>query len=72
LPQVVYRFNESFSATVGANFFFGREQFVNSPISELRAGQNRTGDHAYEEAAENGLAVLRDRDEIYLTLRYTF
>jgi hypothetical protein len=72
LPQVVYRFSENFSAAVGANFFFGREQFVESPISELRAGLNRTGDHAYDEVVENGLAVLRERDEIYMTLRYTF
>jgi hypothetical protein len=72
LPQVIYRFSENFSATVGANFFFGRQQLVDSPISELRAGLNRTGEHAYQDAQENGLAVLRDRDEIYMTLRYTF
>jgi hypothetical protein len=72
LPQLVYRFTENLSATVGANFFFGRQQFVDSAISELRAGLNRTGENAYEDAAENGLSALRDRDEIYMTLRYTF
>ena len=72
LPQVVYRFNENFSATVGANFFFGREQFVDSAVSELRAGMNRVGKHAYQDSVENALAVLRDRDEIYMLLRYTF
>jgi hypothetical protein len=72
LPQVIYRFTENFSATVGANFFFGRYQMVDSAVSELRAGLNRTGDHAYEDATENGLTPLHDRDEIYMTLRYTF
>jgi hypothetical protein len=72
LPQVTYRFTENLSAAVGANFFFGRQQLVDSPVAELRAGLNRTGDDAYRDAAENGLSPLRDRDEIYLTLRYTF
>jgi hypothetical protein len=72
LPQITYRFSENLSASVGANFFFGRQQLVDSPIAELRAGLNRTGRDAYKDAAENGLSPLRDRDEIYLTLRYTF
>jgi hypothetical protein len=72
LPQVIYRFTESFSGSVGVNLFFGRQQFVDSAVSELRAGLNRTGRHAYKDAAENGLSVLRDRDEIYMTVRYTF
>src|SRR5690606_26529329 len=72
LPQVIYRFTENLSATVGANFFFGRQQLVDSAVSELRAGTNRTGAHAYKDPVENGLSPLRDRDEIYMTLRYTF
>jgi len=72
LPQVVYRFTENLSATVGANFFFGRQQLVDSAVSELRAGLNRTGSDAYKDPVENGLTPLRDRDEIYMTLRYTF
>jgi hypothetical protein len=30
------------------------------------------GSHAYQDAAENGLSLLRDRDEAFLTVRYTF
>jgi hypothetical protein len=72
LPQLIYRFTENFSATIGMNFFFGRQEYVDSAVSELRAGLNRTGRHAYKDAVENGLSPLRERDEIYTTLRYTF
>ena len=33
---------------------------------------NRTGRHAYKDFAENGLSAVRDRDEIFLRVRYTF
>jgi hypothetical protein len=33
---------------------------------------NRVGDHAYQDAVENALAVVRERDEIFMRLRYTF
>lgn len=72
LPQVTYRFSENLSASVGMNLFFGRQQMVDSPLTELRAGLNRTGRNAYQDAVENGLSALRDRDEVYMLLRYTF
>jgi len=72
LPQVTYRFTEAFSASVGVNLFFGREQFKVGPINEIRPALNRVGSHAYDTAVENGLSVLRTHDEIFTTLRYTF
>jgi hypothetical protein len=72
LPQVTYRFSESFSASLGLNFFFGREQFKVGPINEIRPALNRVGDHAYDDAVENGLTVLQNHDEFYTTIRYTF
>jgi hypothetical protein len=72
LPSVSYRFTESFSATVGSNIFFGRQQLRDAPINEIRPGLNRVGSNAYDDAVENGLSALRERDEIYLTIRYTF
>jgi len=33
---------------------------------------DRVGRHAYEDFVENGLTAIRDRDEIFLRLRYTF
>ncbi len=34
--------------------------------------RNRVGGHAYQDAHENGLAPVRDRDEVFVRLRYTF
>ena len=34
-------------------------------------GQN-FGRYAYTTTVENGLAIIRERDEIFLRLRYTF
>ena len=72
LPSIAYRFNEAFSATVGVNVFWGREELVDAPLNEIRPGLNRTGHEAYQDAVENGLSAVRQRDEVYLLLRYTF
>jgi hypothetical protein len=71
LPSVTYRFSENFSASFGMNFFFGR---FNERVPYLMppAIGNRVGRHAYSDFVENGLAVVRDRDEFYFRLRYTF
>jgi hypothetical protein len=34
--------------------------------------QRRTRRHAFKDFAENGLSAVRDRDEIFLRVRYTF
>lgn len=72
LPSVVYRFTESFSATLGANVFMGRQQMIDSSINEIRPGVNRTGRNAYQDAVERGLSAVREHDEIFLQVRYTF
>jgi hypothetical protein len=72
LPSIVYRFTESFSVTVGSNVFFGRQQLRDAPINEFRPALNRVGSGAYEDPVETGLAAVREHDEIYLTIRYTF
>jgi hypothetical protein len=71
LPSISYRFTENFSVTVGANVFWGRQQLRDSPINEIRP-LNRVGSDAYKDPVENGLSPLRERDEVYLTIRYTF
>jgi len=67
-----YRYNDAFSIAVGAAFFMGSEQFV--PMAERPIGPpgNRLGSHAYENSIEPGFSVIRDRDELWLRLRYTF
>ena len=72
LPSVTYRFTENFSGTVGMNFFFGRFQTVDMPIQGLGTVGGESGRLAYQESVENGLAVVRERDEFYMRLRYTF
>ena len=39
--------------------FFGRQQLRDSAINEIRPGLNRTGNDAYKDAVDNGLAALR-------------
>jgi hypothetical protein len=72
LPSVAYRFTESFSATVGMNFFWGRWEYEDMPIAPLGTIGTEQGSLAYRDGVENGLAVVRERDEVFLRIRYTF
>jgi hypothetical protein len=72
IPKLQYRFNEAFSATVGAAFFFGRFQSKDAPLTPIGGNPIRGGGNAEKSFVENGLAVVRDRDEVFLMLRYTF
>ena len=71
LPSVTYRFTESFSATLGFALFWGRYQGKDLALNQVIEG-NQVGDGAYRTWVENGLSVIRDRDEAYLRIRYTF
>jgi len=72
LPQVTYRFTENFQATFGLAAFAGREQERVMPINGLAPVQERFGRNAYKTFVEPGLAVVRERDEIFLRIRYTY
>jgi hypothetical protein len=72
LPSVQWRFTENFSAQFGLAFFAGRWEPKVAEISPLGGepyNVNRNYDNAFY---ENGLSPVRDRDEIYLRIRYTF
>ncbi len=71
LPQVTYRFTENFSATFGIALFFGRSEPITMAVNPI-ASRNRAADWAYNDFAENGLSVVRERDEAFLRVRYTF
>jgi hypothetical protein len=71
LPQLQYRYTENFSVSFGAALFGGRFQEVDMALN-APANYNRTGSHGYDEFVENGLSPIRDRDELFLLLRYTF
>ena len=70
LPQVSYRFTENFSSTFGLAVFWGNPDYrrlpVNSPILLNQGGDFRSRDN-YQI-----LSALADRDEVFLTFRYTF
>jgi hypothetical protein len=68
-----YRVNERFSVQVGANSFFGTIQRKEAPLLNLgTAGGGGAGQGAQHSFVENGLSVVRDRDELFMSLRYTF
>jgi len=72
LPSVQYRFTENFSTEVGLAIFYGHTQTGNGAINPLATPPVRAGGHAYDSFMDNGLSVVRDRDEVYLRIRYTF
>ena len=71
LPSLTYRFSEAFSATFGMALFWGRSQSFDM-LSMPRALGNRVGTNAYQDHVETGLGVVRDRDEFFFRLRYSF
>ncbi len=72
LPQIQYRFTESFSAAIGVALFGGRPQFKKMSLEPVSLSNHAGGNGAYHNATEQALAQVRDRDELYLRLRYTF
>ena len=72
IPEVGYRFTENLSATVSAAWFWGRWQSIDPPIHPVGGTPFRGGRNAQVDWTENGLAPVRDRDEVSLILRYTF
>jgi len=72
LPEITYRMTSNFSVGVGMAIFTGRTQLVDMPVRPLSPAANRQGPDAYLDPVENGLSAVRERDEIYLRIRYTF
>jgi hypothetical protein len=72
LPKLTYRFTANFSVTIGANFFYGRFEQRDIPLNPISSVDTQVGADAYHQGVENALAVVRDRDEVYFRLRYTW
>jgi len=76
LPSISYRFSDRFSAAVGMAFFFGKPDYVDEGLVNLAPASNRStsdADHLYKVQREGGIgALVRDRDEIFARVRYTF
>ncbi len=71
LPSFTYRFTEAFSAQVGLAFFFGGFD-IRPPFLFPTSATQRVGKSAYSDFVENGLSIVRQRDELFMRLRYTF
>ncbi|HVP27881.1 MAG TPA: DUF1302 family protein [Myxococcota bacterium] len=74
LPQIEYRFTQSFSTTVGVSTFMGRFQnrkMYLEPASLLNQAQF-SSPGPYHTVTEQGIAPIRQRDEVFLRVRYTF
>jgi hypothetical protein len=71
LPELTYLFSANFSATFGVALFNGRFEEKTTPIVPVILPE-RVGEGAYKSHVENALAVVRERDEVFLRLRYTF
>jgi len=72
LPSFQYRFTESFSVTIGMLYFFGHTDLTDMGVREYAPAANRSGHDAYENGQDNGLALIRQRDEVFMRLRWTF
>jgi hypothetical protein len=71
IPQVTYRVSSAFSVNFGVAFFWGAVKYTDMPLANLTLG-NRGGSRPYENGTYNGIGIVRERDEIFFRLRYTF
>ena len=72
LPKLTYRFTSNFSVTLGTNWFWGRFEMRDNYVNPISSVDNQVASDAYHQGVENALAQVRDRDEVYLRLRYTW
>jgi hypothetical protein len=72
IPEVTYQYTSNFSVSIGAAMFMGRWQRTDPPIANVADDPFRAGRSANDDFVENGLSVIRERDEVYLRIRYTF
>ena len=73
LWSVAYRATQNFTIQLGLNTFFGTVQSLDAALVGLgTAGSGGRGEGQQHAYAENGLSTVRDRDEIFIRLRYSF
>ena len=72
IASVMYRITQSFSIDIGIATFMGGTDLSPGPINSLEPASNQQGPNAYRVPSNNGLSALRDRDEIFVSIRYTF
>jgi hypothetical protein len=72
LAGVSYRYTENLTIQIGANAFYGKVQSLEAALVAPGTAAGGAGRGAQRAYVENGLSQVRDRDELFLRLRYTF
>lgn len=70
IGQVTYRFSQDFSATFGVAGYYGDPDELQIPVRQPLLG-NQGGNYKAD-VRYDGLSAISERDEAFLTLRYTF
>ena len=70
ITQISYRFSQDFSATFGIAGYYGDPDELQVPLRQPLLG-NQGGDYKAD-VRYDGLSAISERDEAFLTLRYTF
>jgi hypothetical protein len=72
LTGLTYRYSERMSITVGGAWFYGRTESRPFPLTPAGIANAGAGKGSYRSYVQNGLSLVRERDEVFLRLRYTF
>jgi hypothetical protein len=72
IAQFSYRFTESFSATVGMLAFYGEPRDDRVPLYSIALPNNNSSTDFKAGTRFQGLSAIAERDEVFLSLRYTF
>jgi hypothetical protein len=70
VAQITYRFSQDFSTTIGMASFYGdpdERALAQSPAVLTNQGGDYKADLRYD-----GLSAIAERDEVFLSIRYTF
>jgi hypothetical protein len=70
IGQLTYRFTTEFSASMGLAAFYGKPESL--PIALRQPLLTNQGGSYRADTRYNGLVPLAERDEVFVTLRYTF
>jgi len=70
IGQVAYRFNQDFSVGVGMALFYGGPE--KAPVLRYPLGLTNEGGSFRARTSYQGLSPIAERDELFLTVRYTF
>jgi hypothetical protein len=70
IGQITYRFSQDFTATFGIAGYYGDPDELQVPVRPALLGNQ--GGNFKADVRYDGLSAISERDEAFLTLRYTF